>query len=63
MSEEQIIRYAKAAAREIYNDLNDRRGIKWELQRCDRDVQREIRRKHAEIIERTVRKVLKAASK
>lgn len=54
MSKEIAVASRKAADR-IYADLDDRRGIKRELQKCDEDIQEEIRNTMAEIIAEEMR--------
>lgn len=50
MDEKQLMKFAVKAVREIEEDILDRRGLKWELQGCDPDIRREIRRTWALII-------------
>jgi len=50
----QVVEDAVAA---IWKDMTDRRGIKWELQNCDPDIQEEIR----DVWRRQFNKVLEAS--
>ena len=54
MAKSKVSRHATKAVQEIWDDLTDRRGIKWELQGCDQDIKREIRRKLATIIQKAI---------
>lgn len=47
-----IKKEAREAAKEIYEDLCDRRGIGDEIEGCDRGVRKEIRDTITSIIER-----------
>ncbi len=42
--------WAHRAARGVLSDLSDRRGIKWELQKVDMDIRKDIVSDLAEII-------------